>query len=1017
MKQVIILFFLLITFGIKAVTINVPEDYETIQSAIDVAVDGDSVLVATGIYVENINFNGKGITVGSWFCTTQDTSYISQTIINRDISVSIAVFENGEDSSSVLSGFTLTDGWAVNGGAIYCTSSSPSLEHLIIEYNMAYYGGGVSFCDNSNPILESVIIRNNQANYDAGGMECDNSSPILLDVEIKDNSSRAGGGIYCINNSCPELDKSIISNNSAISDGGGIYCENSDPVIQETTIAGNCSDSNGGGIYCMNSNPELSHLSIRDNTADAGGGIALYGYTTPFLESLVVENNSAESRGGGVYIELSDCTLDNVEMVNNTSADGGGLCIYYSSPDLVNILIAGNSAEIGGGISFHGSSSILENVKILNNSAIEDGGGISSRSYSYPEFENVTIALNSANRGGGLYLGGSVPLFNNENLCNIYLNNIDKSGYGSDIYSSGPLDVIVDTFTVINPTAIHAYPFYNSNFDIQHSKLNQVSTDLYISPEGDNLNSGLSVEYPLKTIRYASLIILGDSLNPVTMHLAEGVYSNTSNAESFPVCLTSYVSLSGLQTDIVILNAENTAGVINCNVTENVTISDLTITGGLNWRGGGVICAGGSINFINITISDNTAENMGGGIYSVGSSISMNNILLQNNYAGLYGGGIDGNNTNFSGSNIIIENNTAVDEGGGIKLNECSVILDSFLVQNNYAGQNGGGIYGSDSILNGDNIKIRNNTAEADGGGLYWRSADNSLDYMEISGNTANKGGGIYQRYDDSRLNNILLADNIASEHGGAIYCSASSVIMKNMTITDNTAESPGGGICCENSGLIIINSILWNNSSEEIYMHWNYQEYNSVTICFSDIDGNQEAIVIEDGILEWLEGNICFYPSYVDAGDYHLNEDSPCIDAGIAYYEYEGEVLIDLSEDEYWGSAPDMGAYEYGLVEIEEDEIIIENEKLKIENYPNPFNPETRITFNLPETEHVNLSVYNLKGQLVKILADEILPAGNNSLIWDGRNKNGRAVGSGVYLVRMKSSNEVATKKVMLIK
>ena len=990
MKQIIFLFFLLITFGIGAVTINIPGDYDTIQDGINASVDGDSVLVAPGTYLENINFNGKGITVGSWFCTTLDTSYISQTIINRDISVSIAVFENGEDSSSVLSGFTLTDGWAVNGGAIYCTSSSPSLEHLIIENNMAYYGGGVSFCDNSNPLLESVIIRNNQANYDAGGMECDNSSPALLDVEIKDNTSRAGGGIYCINNSTPELEKSIISNNFALSDGGGIYCENSDPVIQETTIAGNCSDSDGGGIYCLNSSPELSHSSIRANTADAGGGIALYGYSTPYLSNLVIENNSAESRGGGVYIAISDCTLDNVDMINNTAEEGGGLCIYNSSPDLVNILIAGNSAEIGGGISFHGSSAILENVKILNNSAIDDGGGICSLSDSYPEFENVTIALNSAYRGGGLYLAGSAPLFNNENRCNIYLNNIDKSGYGSDIYSSVPLDVIVDTFTVINPTAIHVHPLNTNNFDILHGKLNQVSTDLYISPEGDNSNSGLSVEYPLKTIRYASLIILADSLNPVTMHLAEGVYSNTSNAESFPVCLISYVSLSGLQTDSVIFNAENTAGVINCNLTENVTISDLTITGGLNWRGGGLICAGGSINLINVTIGNNTAEDRGGGLCASGSNIEMNNVRLHNNYAGLYGGGINAHNSCFGGNDVIIENNIAVEEGGGFRVDECSIDLDCLLVRNNCAEQNGGGIYAWNSSLTGGIKKIRDNTAENKGGGLYWNSADVALGYMELTGNTADYGGGI--------------------------YCSGSDLALENVTISDNAADSHGGGIYIYMSDLTIINSILWNDNTEEVYLEYDHQHIDFVTVCYSDIDGNQEAIVIENGVLNWLEGNTSLYPSFVNAGNYHLNEDSPCIDAGIAYYEYEGEVLIDLDEAEYYGSAPDMGAYEYGMVET--DELKIENGKCKINAYPNPFNPETTISFSTPQnTENIEISIYNIKGQRVKSFKIQNSKFKIQKVVWDGKNENGRKVSSGIYLLRLKSNNETVTKKLMMIK
>ncbi len=103
--------------------------------------------------------------------------------------------------------------------------------------------------------------------------------------------------------------------------------------------------------------------------------------------------------------------------------------------------------------------------------------------------------------------------------------------------------------------------------------------------------------------------------------------------------------------------------------------------------------------------------------------------------------------------------------------------------------------------------------------------------------------------------------------------------------------------------------------------------------------------------------------------------------------------------------------------VDNDEDEIIIENEKLKIENYPNPFNPETQLVFNLPEAGQVRLAVYNLKGQLVKVLADEILPAGDNRIVWDGRNERGRLVSSGVYLVRLNSCNEIVSKKIMLIK
>ena len=91
---------LLLTFLIPVLTfsqiINIPADYQTIQQGIDAAIDGDTVLVDTGTYFENINYNGKNITVASYYLTTLDTSYISQTIIDGDSAGSVVRFENDE---------------------------------------------------------------------------------------------------------------------------------------------------------------------------------------------------------------------------------------------------------------------------------------------------------------------------------------------------------------------------------------------------------------------------------------------------------------------------------------------------------------------------------------------------------------------------------------------------------------------------------------------------------------------------------------------------------------------------------------------------------------------------------------------------------------------------------------------------------------------------------------------------------------------------------------------------------
>jgi len=146
------------------------------------------------------------------------------------------------------------------------------------------------------------------------------------------------------------------------------------------------------------------------------------------------------------------------------------------------------------------------------------------------------------------------------------------------------------------------------------------------------------------------------------------------------------------------------------------------------------------------------------------------------------------------------------------------------------------------------------------------------------------------------------------------------------------------------------------------------------------------------------------------ETGNYLLTEDSPCIDTGIAYFEYESEVLVDLSEGEYWGIAPDMGAHEYGLVNT--DEVIIQNSKLNIQNYPNPFNPETNIVFDISTGSNVLLEIYNVKGQKVTTLVNGPFEAGSHKVTWNAKDQS-----SGIYLLRFNTTEKSETKKLILLK
>ena len=222
--------------------INIPADQPTIQAGIDASANGDTVLVQPWTYFENINYNGHNITVASLFFTTQDTSYISQTVIDGNQEGSVVTFESEEDSTAFLCGFTITNG---EGGQSFNDE----------------LGGGITCKNFSDPIIMDSYLTNNYSYY-GGGMHSDESNPQFLNVIISNNTAINGGGIYC-DNSGPSLENVIIAENSASYRGGGIYCDNSSLNLENVTLKNNVSEDKGGGICIRESNSILMNVMIK----------------------------------------------------------------------------------------------------------------------------------------------------------------------------------------------------------------------------------------------------------------------------------------------------------------------------------------------------------------------------------------------------------------------------------------------------------------------------------------------------------------------------------------------------------------------------------------------------------------------------------------------------------------------------------------------------------------------------------------------------------------------------------
>ncbi|MCF7920243.1 MAG: DUF1565 domain-containing protein [Candidatus Cloacimonetes bacterium] len=316
--------------------------------------------------------------------------------------------------------------------------------------------------------------------------------------------------------------------------------------------------------------------------------------------------------------------------------------------------------------------------------------------------------------------------------------------------------------------------------------------------------------------------------------------------------------------------------------------------------------------------------------------------------------------------------------------------IEGMTLTNGYA-DHGAGILASFSEVILQDLKIINNISEGYGGGIY-------LDSSPVV------------------MNRLLIVDNVATNKGGGIVITGDfGGLIKNCTITGNSATIDGGALEVSSEPVIIVNSVLWDNYPQEI--HNNSWLGLDLTVAYSDLDGGESAIAAGSGNVNWLAGNLEIDPMFADVenGDYTLQPSSPCFDTGTAYFEFESEILLDLMPEDYWGEAPDMGAYELVITDAEEEDITPVAAALR--NYPNPFNPVTTISFNLATAGYTTLDIYNVTGQKVKTLIDNELTAGDYQIIWDGTGRDGQTLSSGMYFYKLSSGNLSATSKMVLMK
>jgi parallel beta-helix repeat protein/predicted outer membrane repeat protein len=927
--------------------IRVPQDYPTIQLAIDASWDGGLVLIDDGVYTgdgnRDIDFKGKAITVtsknGPEKCIIDCQS--TEDELHRGFE-----FHSGEGSGSVLAGVTITGGDAPDGlgGAIKCVQSSPTILGCILRGNAAWLQGGGIYCEQASPTIQNCRVADNV---------------ILLHASIW----TGGGGIYAWQDSSPRVSNCIISGNRGPAKGGGICVEGSGELtITNCTITNNTAWVQGGGIYCNQGT--ITNCILWNNLAAKGPSISRNAtdgtVTISFCDleggqaALYADHGTFTWGPGNIDADPTFALNDDYHLMSNSPCIDAGTNdlpggLPPMDPDGLPRLLDGNAdgtATVDMGAYEYDPQSLPVitctpgRMEFFALEGKQDAG---------------SQVLSIRNRGGGTLAWQAVE------DCS-WLEVEPSSGE-----STGQINLVTFRVNTIGLAAgkytcqvlISSDEATNSPYPIQVTF--SVGAELRVPDQ-----------YP--TIQDA----VDASVDGGVVIVADGVYTGYGNRD---------IDFRG---KVVTVRSENGPEdcIIDCQATEaephrafsfrsgeNGGVDGFTLTGGYgpdesfypytSSAGGAIFCVHSSPTITNCVFDQDVADWRGGAIAMTDScSPEITNNVFTGNSA-TWGGAIyvKGACDPTIGSNLF-EGNSAGD-GGAVYLFESTTLAQAKIINNTFTGNTvnltggGGAIYCQDSQpLIAHNL-FTNNASGSDngsGGAIYCTQGDvcpsPRIVQNTLRDNYADRAGGaIFMDVAEPYIVGNIIANNVSGYMGGGIGAPglrgpgtiADNLIIGNRaiagagihgcanivncTIVGNTAKNTGGAISITEGNSSVVNCIIRNNTAsfkpQPIFMA--YVKGTTLTVSHCSIQGGQGAVFVPNGdTLIWGAGNIDVDPRFVGADDYHLFTSSLCVDAGDSSaipsdtgdLDGDGDTSEPIPYDlggvaRVLGGAVDIGAYE----------------------------------------------------------------------------------------------------------
>ena len=672
------------------------------------------------------------------------------------------------------------------------------------------------------------------------------------------------------------------------------------------------------------------------------------------------------------------------EYIDATIIDGGGIARVVTVENyegegttIIGFIIRNGNAIDGGGIYIDDAYMNVIKCVVKNNFARSFTGGVACKNESHVFLSGTTIKNNYCQKMyGGLAINHETQVtFDQDDLCSIYGNYApDHCDIHICVFIEEPIyhEVYLDTFSCLEPDRYFigaGNDGFNYNWEYLDLHVNTAyydfyDGDLYVSPEGDDCNSGTSPEEPMKTIAWAITRIVSNHENPNTVHLLNGIYSPSMNDQLFPLNMKAYVNLVGENMDDVILNGEDQALIRDYYSGFEYEIANMTfISDPLYMQR---ICR----------ITQQFMDPM---------PITVQNLKLLNSSKI---GFLISESIEFTMNNIIVQ------DGSCHFLTYCSAPGNHSIVENCR-------IINSESALLHQNYDYSGERARLDV--INTLVADNlsGFDYRDIWGyNTSSSG------YTETNLVNCTIMYNTCDDHNYFLGCVLAQL---------------GGNFN-------IYNSCIYGNDGYQVAADTGAGGTlgSTINVSHSLIEGREEGIPLEGDFpstLNWLYGNFDSDPM-VDE-DYAPLAYSPLIDAGTTELPYDIELPeTDLAGNpRITGRTVDIGAFEFNPWGSGTDEdVICPDQQLYV--YPNPAvsgslrKGTVTLSWRGVREGDIQFDIYNAKGQKVRSVYNIYCQqAGVYQADWNLQNERGNKVSSGIYYVRIKlAGNYQEQQKVAVI-